>query len=368
MDFSFLKKLGLPKFSFNFLARKPSRMCGIDIGAHSTKVVQLRYEKERAILETYGELINEGYFKGGGSGGGWILKHLDADCAALIKDIMTESHVTTTEIVASIPASSSFVTMIPFSRILPKEIEAALPFEARKYIPIPMSEVVLDHEIIGSKETEGRLEVLLGAVPKEIVEKFKRVAGLAGCTLRSLEIETFSCVRSLVGSDQTPTAIVNIGHLSTNLVIVDRGKIHVSHNFSHGSHELTNALERGLAVNTERAETIKREIGLSDRIEEREMVSIIAPLVEATFSEIERLISIYNRKAPRTIQKINLTGGGSNLKGIIDYASTKFGIEVTRGNPFSRVVTPAFMQPILRDIGPGFAVAVGLALREITSS
>lgn len=367
VEIPFLKKLALPKFSLEFLTGKPSRIVGIDIGVHSAKVVQLRYERERAILETYGELLSEGYLKSAETtSGGGFLRYLDTDIVNLLKDLLREANVTAKDAALSIPSTASFITTISLPKLNPKEIEETLPYEARKYVPIPITEVVLDWEILDTEEDDNST-VLLAAVPKEIIGKFKRIAELAGIKTRALEVETFSLVRSLVGLDTTPTAIINLGHLSTTLAIVDKRRLRVSHNFSRGSQELTRSLEKGLGITRERAEAIKREVGLAEKIEEKEIASIIEPIVETLFSEVERLLTIYNRHAPRRVQKINLTGGGSNLKGLIDYASTRLGLEVTRGNPFSRIMTPAFMQPILREIGPSLAVAVGLALHEITN-
>ena len=367
VELSFLKKLAIPKFSLGLLIHKNSQIVGIDIGVYSAKVVQLKYEKERAILETYGELLSEGYFKNvSTASGGGFLRYMDADIADMLKNLLREARITAPEAVFSIPATASFVTTIPFPKLNPQEIEAALPYEARKYVPIPIAEVVLDWEMIETEEGANS-KVLLVAVPKEVTEKFKRIAKLIGVRLKALEVETFSMTRSLIGLDPTPTAIINLGHLSTTLAIVDKKQLRLSHNFGYGSQKLTNALEKGLGVTKDKAETIKREIGLSEKIEEKEIVSIFEPIIENLFSEIERIIVIYNRKAPRKIQKVNLTGGGANLKGLIDYTSTKLGVEVTKGNPFARTIAPAFLQSILRDIGPSFGVAAGLALHGLTN-
>ena len=67
VDIPFLKKFQMPKFSFGFLSPSSGKIVGIDIGTFSTKVVQLRYESERAVLESYGELLNQRYFKSGTS-------------------------------------------------------------------------------------------------------------------------------------------------------------------------------------------------------------------------------------------------------------------------------------------------------------
>lgn len=363
----FLKKFTLPKFSFRFFKGKPTRVVGVDIGTYSAKVVQLRYEHERAILETYGELINSGYLKTTDAvRASGFLRYADKEISALIKDVVKESRVSAKDAVVGIPSGSSFVTSMSLPVMQRHEIDRAVPYEAKKYIPIPISEVMLDWEVLETDTEENMYHVLIVAVPKEVIEKFRRVLESAGLIPHALEIETFSMIRSLIGHDPTPTAIVNIGHLSTVLTIVDRMQLRMSRNFGHGSREITYTLERGLGVSSERAEAIKREIGLSSEMENKEVASIISPIAETFLSEVERNIALYNRKASRKIQKINLTGGGSNLNGLVSYTSSRLGVEVTKGNPFARVITPAFMQPILREIGPSFSVAAGLALREIT--
>ncbi|MBI2056079.1 MAG: type IV pilus assembly protein PilM [Candidatus Sungbacteria bacterium] len=363
-EIPFFKKFSFPKLSLDILHKKPDKIIGLDVGVHSSKVVELEYTEGKAILKTYGELASAAYLKEKEGIGGGFLRFVESDIVELIKNILHESGVTAKHAVVSLPASSSFITNITLPRVQPSEIEQAIPYEARKYIPIPISEVILDWEVI-EKANQETVEVVIVAVPYEVIEKFKRVAEAANIVPLALEVESFSMVRSLAGQDSTPLAIVSIGFQESILAIVDKTRLRTAHHFTRGSEELTRALEKGLSISHERAETVKHEAGLSERIEEREITSILAPFLETFFSEIERFISIYNRKAERKVQKVILTGGGSNLKGIVELAVSKFGIEVTKGNPFSRIVTPSFMQPMLREIGPSFSVAAGLALREI---
>lgn len=315
-------------------------------------------------METYGELRHDGYFKENSPFVNFAHRQ-DAEVAALLKDIIRESNVLTKDAVFSIPAGTSFVTMIPFPAIPESEIKSAIPFEARRYVPIPISEVTLDWEILGQNEARDRTDVLLMAVPNQILEKLKRISGLVGVRLRGAEVETFSMIRALISNDLTCTLFINLGHQTTSFAITDRGRMRLSYNLGKGSNELTRMLEQGLGVNRERASLLKHQVGISEKIEEKEITSIIVPYIENLFAEIDRVVSIYNRKAPRTVQKINITGGSSNLHGLIEYIASKFGIEVTRGNPFAKVVTPTFMQALLREVGPSFSVAVGLAMREI---
>ena len=305
----FFKKFSIPNLSLDFIHKKPKRVIGLDIGTHSSKVVELEYTEGKAVLKTYGELLSAQYLKEKEGIGGGFLRFVDTDIVELIKDLLRESNVSTKHAIVSLPASSSFVTNITLPKVDPSEIEQAIPYEARKYIPIPISEVILDWDIIEKIDDRQTVEVVIVAVPYEVIEKFKRVAELANIIPVALEVESFSLVRSLAGHDPTPLAITNIGFQESTLVIADRSHLHAAHHFTRGSEELTRTLERGLGISRERAESVKQEVGLSERIEEREITSLITPLLESLFLEIERFISIYNRKAERKVQKITLTGG-----------------------------------------------------------
>lgn len=349
----------------NIFSRRSSQVVGIDIGLYSAKAVQLRYDKSRAVLETYGELLVDQYLKTVEFGGAGFLHYAQQDVVDLLRDLLRESKVSTKQAVFGVPSEASFATTINFPPLSKKEIAQALPFEARKYIPIPISEVVLEWDIAAQEEGEDHINVLLVAVPKEVVAKIKNIAVLVELEPSAVEVEAFAILRSIIATNPAPTAIIDLGYNSSLLIIADKTKLRVAHTIDRGSNDLTRALERGLGITQDRAEDLKREVGLSSKLEEREVVSVIVPLVESFWNDIERIISLYNRKAPRKVQNIILVGGGANLKQLTEYVVAKFGVEVSVGNPFAKVVAPPFLQPMLREIGPSFATAVGLALHGL---
>lgn len=362
VDIPFLKNL---KFSLlrNPFSRGPARFVGIDIGSDSAKVVQLRKERERAILETYGELKTGHYFVKDSLAAGSFLGAADETLVNILTDIMRAAKITATNAVFSIPATASFLTVIHLPLVDRDEIAAAIPFEAKKYIPIPIKEVTLDWDVVGESKEEKRADVLLAAVPTELITKYQHVAGLTRISLDAVEIESFCLVRALLAGDRGVSAIINWGAMVTTLTIVDHERIQANHNFGRGSFEITSALSQALGVNLERAEAMKREIGLSEKPEDRPITGTIAPIVDAAFADYDRAMTAYNRASARHIEKIVLTGGGANLAGLVAYTAKRFGLEATVGNPFSRTVTPEFLKPVLNDIAPHFAVATGAALR-----
>ncbi|MBI4132846.1 MAG: type IV pilus assembly protein PilM [Candidatus Sungbacteria bacterium] len=364
----FLKKIQFPKLNFRF-SFGPASFVGIDIGSDSVKVVQLRKDRERAVLETYGELKSAPYLQKRSSQGiGGFLGYKDEDLVDLLTDVLRESNATTKRAVFSIPSTSSFIIAIQLPAMAPNELASAIPFEAKKYIPIPVQEVALDWQILEEDATEKRVLALLAAVPHEVVAKYQRIADALQLDLEAVEIESFSLVRSLAATERAVVAIINWGALVTTVTIVDQRRIRMNHNFGHGSREVTTILAQSLSVSPERAEAMKREVGLSEKPEERETVSIIGPIVDSTLSDVERAIVTYNRRSKRKVEKIILTGGGASLAGLVNHVARRFGLETVIGNPFHRTVFPEFLQPLLKEIAPNFGVAVGLALRPITPS
>ncbi len=363
---SFLRKISLPKFDFRLAG--PASFVGVDIGSGSVKVVQLRKEREQAVLETYGELKSERYFqKETAATLSGFLAHRDENMVSLLTDVLKESNVTSRRAVFSIPSAASFITVINFPLLGMDEIEAAIPFEAKRYIPVPTNEVNLDWQVIEEDQAEKRVLVLLAAVPVDIVSKYQRIADAMHLDLEGIEIESFSLVRSLLASDHGVTAMINWGAVVTTVTVADQRVIRLNHNLGRGSWEITTSLARSLGISEDRAETLKKETGLSEKPEDREMVEVMIPMVDSLLMDVERIIVSYNRTAKRKVEKIVLTGGGASLGGFVNHVSRHFGLETSIGNPFQRTVFPEFLQTVLRDISPNFGVAVGLALRQFAS-
>jgi Tfp pilus assembly PilM family ATPase len=86
------------------------------------------------------------------------------------------------------------------------------------------------------------------------------------------------------------------------------------------------------------------------------------------FAQINNILLIYEKKYNKAISKAVLVGGGASLKGIIDSAKENFKAEAVKADPFSKLASPAFLESILKETGPEFAVAIGLAIRRLSEN
>jgi len=256
-----------------------------------------------------------------------------------------------------------------------EDLATVMQYEARRYIPISLAEVVMDwwqvpdagYDEEGTVATPAKTftQVILVAVPKDVLEKYRMLVTDAGLKPAAFEIEIFSSIRSAIGRERSGLLLIDFGAVSTKMAILERGLLRASHSLDKGLQDVTIAISESLGIGFERAEILKREVGMSARAEHKEVMKVIGPLVDFMLIEVERFVVGHTRKYKETVSKIFLTGGGALLPGLSDHIVKKFGVEAIVVNPFSRLEYPAFFQPVLKEIGPSFAVAVGLALRGL---
>jgi type IV pilus assembly protein PilM len=365
----------------NLFGKKESSVIGIDIGSSSIKVVQIRKKNGQAILETYGELALGPY---GNAGIGQSVVLSPEKIAQALLDLMNEKEVGVTTKVCglSIPFASSLMSVIEMPDVNRKQLATMIPLEARKYIPVPISEVQLDWSIIPKNEVKmedqpeetslgatpkpvgvPKIDVLVVAIHNDTISRYQTIVEKAGLNAGFFEIEIFSSMRAVIEENLAPIMVLDIGAASTKLYVVERGIVKVSHTINRGSQDITHTISNSLGLPLEKAEVIKRESGLLGA--DKNVTDVIALTLDYIFSEANRTLLNFEKKYNKTIGKVMLVGGGATLKGLAPLAKTNFKTETIVANPFQKLSAPAFIEDVLKDSGPEFAVAVGLALRKL---
>lgn len=353
----------------SLFSKEVKSVLGVDIGTSAIKVVQLRKEKGRVILETYGA-ISLGPYAGVEIG---RATSLPADkISEALKDVIREAHVTTSDAAVSIPYSSSLVSIIKLPASVEKQLAQVVPIEARKYIPVPINEVLLDWFVVsgGSKgggSSPDKIDVLLVAIHNETIAKYRSITTEAALSVSFFEIEVFSAVRAALDHGLAPTAVLDMGAATTKFYVVERGIIHESHIINHGGQDLTLAASRGLGLTVMQAEERKRKLGLikDNPAQDPKFVQSLELTLANLTTEISRTIVAYEQRTNQTLSTMVATGGGASLKGFKEFAQSKISAEVRLADPFGKTQTPAFLEAILKEAGPEFSVAVGLALRRL---
>ncbi|MEJ0021784.1 MAG: type IV pilus assembly protein PilM [Candidatus Doudnabacteria bacterium] len=339
----------------------------MDIGSSNIKIVQLRPKDSKFILETYG-LVNFSYQIAAKDGNNGVTQ-----TAQLLKNLITKSRVTTNQIVASLPNSSVFTSVIEMPKIPDNEMKTAVEFEAKKYVPLPLQEVALSWSVIedkrarndqdlkpGNSRPELKIKVLLTAVPTTVIDNYLKVFEMAGLEPLALEIESLSLIRSLVGEDLNINLVIDIGAKSTSINLVESGYLRLSKNLNVGGDTVTGSIAQSLSVNFARAEQFKKDFGLSGSAQQ--IPAVMRPILDIIKSEASQLISLFESRGER-IDKILLSGGGSKLPSLKEYFSG-LGKPVVLADPWSQVLFSPSLRPVIEPLGLNLAVAVGLAMRR----
>ncbi|MBI2030211.1 type IV pilus assembly protein PilM [Candidatus Kaiserbacteria bacterium] len=355
---------------------------GIDIGSSSIKIVQLRASRGVAVLETYGEISLGPYAK---QAIGKMVKISPEQTAEAIMDLMREANVTARSGGVSIPFSSSLVSVLTLPDVDKDSLKRIIPIEARKYIPVQISEVTIDWFVIPREEGEQSAfdqvqkevakgpktqEVLLVAIQNATLRGYQTLTSTAGVNVGFYEIEIFSVIRSVVDHGVAPILVVDIGAATTKIYIVERGVVRLTHLTTIGGQHMTEVLARSMGWEFEKAERVKRERGLVNSaaystVENEQIKAALLSTLSRIFSEVNRVLLSYGQRYNKNVARIILTGGGASLPGLSGVAKTSLNVEAQIANPFAHTEAPAFLDTVLRDIGPGFAVSIGLALRKL---
>ncbi len=337
-------------------------MLGIDIGSKTIKIVELEKNGASYTLSASGVV---GY--SGVSVDKMTIDKEMSTFAQVIKKLCTEARVSTKEVVLSIPESLTFTRTIKFPALTDSEIASAIKWEAEQYIPIPVNEAIIQHTVLKRDSSGGAnsgVIVLLVAAPRVIVEKYVKVAQLAGLTPVAVETELIALTRSLAPIDKT-VLLADLGGSSTNLAIVNHGLLSFSRSLPVAGDAFTRAVSQGLAITPQQAEEYKKAYGMSANQLEGKIKSALDSVVRIVADEIKKAVNYYlTEERGEMPTSLIMSGGSSGMPEMISNFTQVVGMEVLVANPFARVHMDAGLMQKLAPFAPLYGVAVGLAMRE----
>lgn len=334
-----------------FFSRK-QKVLGVDLGTANIKLAELTIS-EQNVLETYGIVNVSAQIDTKSEGSS--LKNV----AANLKKLCAVSGVTSKQCNVSLPNSAVFSSVLDMPVLTEKELDSAIQFEAKKYVPLPPDEVNVSWSVV-SKDPGGlKQKVLLTAVPKIVIQNYLSVFAEAGLEPMVMEIEALALTRSLVGEDKSTQLIVDIGSKGTSVCLVTDGILQLSRNFVFGGDTITNKIAETLKLSVVRAEQFKKDFGVR---ESTFLPETIRPILQNLKDEMKRLLSVQASTGVK-VSTVKFTGGGSNLPGLLEYFKD-VGAPVQFGDTFLRVGYPKALEETIQKISPSLSVAIGLALRS----
>jgi type IV pilus assembly protein PilM len=334
---------------------------GLDLGNSSIKVAQLRELHGRPTLVTYGDMdIPENVLASD--------SQIDQDrIAEFVRQLANDAGVSSKNVIAALPSSSSFTTIIKTPRLSEKELGESIGYQADKYIPMPLEQVKLDWAVIGENADTDELSVLLVAAPNSIAQKYLNIVQKAGFELLALETNALALARSLTVPSQTSLTvmIVDIGTLASDIAIFTGQIPQLVRSVGIGSKALRRVISQNLGLDETQADQFMKKFGMQQDKLEAQVYKTIKPVVDHVVEEINKSVQFNAERNPESkIEKIILTGGTSALPGLAAYVANSTQITVEIGNPWMNISYPTDLQQNLASLSLNYATVLGLALRN----
>lgn len=338
---------------------------GLDIGSRHIKVVQLNeisegYQLERAgIISLQPELIVDGS----------ILDSMRV--VEAIKELIANSDIKVTDTVLSVSGHSSVMTKrITLPQMTDEELDESIKFEAEQYIPFDIEDVDVDFQILGRREEEVKMDVLVIAVKKDKINEYVSVVRDAGLKPVIVDVDVFALGNvyetnyEIVPGENI--ALVNIGASTINMNILRDGISVFTRDSSIGGNVLTEALQKEFTISYDNAEKLKRGEAV-EGISQDDVSSVLISTSEEIIGEVSRSFDYFrSTTGSEDVNEVIFCGGGALVKDFAPLLSERLGIGVKLMESLKNIDIPdRFDKGYLKKIEPLITIALGLALRRV---
>jgi type IV pilus assembly protein PilM len=351
---------------------RPSTV-GVDIGSSAVKAVSLRKGRSGWSLVAAGEApLPDGSMQDGAVADPALV----SDTVSQLLDTLKVRRAT---VASALSGHAVIVKRLALPAMSQAELAEAIPWEAEQYIPFDLTEVQLDYQVVGSrtagdKEPEkgekGGLDVLLVAARKDRIEDRAGVIAQSGRRPVVIDVEAFAIANAYQMNypERTDplTALLHVGRSVTVVCLLERGEPIFTRDISIGGHVHLDALlkEFGPTGIDELAARRMLHGQYPSGVGADQVARVLRDASAQLVLEVRKTVDFYRATSPiDRLSRVVLSGGAWEAVGLVDLLASEFGAPVDVFDPFRRVARSTRSVGV-ESIGPGYAVAVGLAMRK----
>lgn len=276
-------------------------------------------------------------------------------------------HLKGVEVVTSLDSSRAIIKQLTLPAMSRKELEQAIPWEARRYIPFDLDEVALDYQVLRKEKGGREMDVLLVAIPRGQVDahlELLREGSLAPSwtNVNALALMNASLARGNLQPEET-VALIDLGAENTTLNVYREGEEFFTHSIAIAGNCFSATLKAELGLSSlSQAEAWKRRPEAMDHL-----MALMASPLSALVLELRRSLTFYdNRTGRRGLDRVLLTGGSARLRGIDRFLERELDLPVEVYDPLRGIEIEEGGLPcpldLLGDLSPQLSLALGLTL------
>lgn len=189
---------------------------GIDIGYRTVRAVEVEMSGDQTRLLKRGSAAFDPHI--------WddLLNGKDT-LAQAIRSALSAGGISASEATAGLPRRLVTLKYARLPHAEPEQIRQMVEYEAQQYIPFPVEDVVLDHQIV-SDETEEMTTVMVVAARRTIVEDLMAAFDKAGVEVTRLSVSALA-LGEHASSSTIPIALLDVEAGELDLAVVTAGRL-----------------------------------------------------------------------------------------------------------------------------------------------
>jgi len=341
----------------------------LDLSDRSIKIIKLAHKRGELFLENFGEFnMDPGLMEDGAILDENKLRNAIERAVNNLKN----GPLNTPYVACSLPEQKTYLRVIQLPKMNEKEIASAVQWEVEANVPVPLSELNFDWQVVPPLASQtDHLDILVSAAPISMVDSYAKLLSVAGLKPFSFEPESVALARALIKDEVAlnPVLIIDLGRIRTSFLVYAGRSLRLSSSVILSGAGITDSIMRALKVDENEAVRLKEEVGINAK-ENEPLYEAIVPSLTDFKEQVQGYIEFYYKSLGHAhgsgskVGKILLVGGGARIKGFDKYLAVSLGIPVDIANPWVNILKPPLKEtPELSfQESTRYATALGLAL------
>ncbi|MCX5661744.1 MAG: type IV pilus assembly protein PilM [Planctomycetota bacterium] len=233
---------------------------GVDLGAHSVRMIQLEQGPEGSIVAA----AATSELPAGLPASGQIRS--DA-IAPIIRGMLAASDFSGSKVVSCLPATAVQYKNLRMPKMPPDELAGAIQWEAADRLKLSTEQIQIQYFDAGEvrQGEESREEIILLAAQRETVDEHLRLLLQSGLKPVAIDVVSGALARALGGKpsddlDAPATVVVDIGYSSSKVLICQSGRVVFFKLIEIGGRKLDQAVAEALKLPVPEAASLRREL------------------------------------------------------------------------------------------------------------
>lgn len=265
------------------------------------------------------------------------------------------------EVILGVSNQGVLVRHITIPQVAPEKIKNAVRFQAQEHLPIPLESVVLDYLVLGdafgiAEDDKKKLEVLLVAARRDMLEKFLEALKIARLEPLDIDVSSMSLINLLPQKAEDITvALVNVANGLNSILVSAGGKPRLA--------------RLGLVKISDLADSMGYSLdkmNFTQITDDSRSSGVLAEWIDHLAVEIRSSLTYYqDQPGTSRVEGILLSGRGALFQGIAEQLEEHLDLPVRSFNPLE-AYAPAKKRMVRSDFDAiEFTISAGLGIRGL---